>query len=59
MEALQNDYYMKKTDIKEGEFQCLKCKNKKIVTFQKQMRSADEPMTTFFHCINCDNRWKN
>lgn len=23
------------------------------------MRSADEPMTTFFHCVNCDNRWKN
>jgi len=30
----------------EGEFTCWKCKSKKVFTEQKQMRSADEPMTT-------------
>lgn len=58
MKALQSDFYMKNSDIKEGEFQCGKCKCKKISSVQKQMRSADEPMTTFFHCSNCNNRWK-
>lgn len=58
MAALQSDFYLKNTDIKEGEFQCGKCKCKKIASVQKQMRSADEPMTTFFHCSNCNNRWK-
>lgn len=58
MKALQSDFYMKNIEIKEGEFQCGKCKSKKIASTQKQMRSADEPMTTFFHCTNCHNRWK-
>lgn len=44
--------------MKEGEFQCGKCKGRKIQSMQKQMRSADEPMTTFFHCVNCNHRWK-
>jgi transcription elongation factor S-II len=26
--------------------------------YQLQTRSADEPMTTFVTCVNCDNRWK-
>lgn len=58
MKALQTDFYLKNTDYKEGEFQCWKCKGKKIITEQKQMRSADEPMTTFFTCVECNNRWK-
>lgn len=59
MKALQGDFYDKNTVINEGEFQCFKCKGKRIMTTQKQMRSADEPMTTFFVCTTCGNRWKN
>lgn len=33
MEALQEDFYLKNSDLKEGEFQCGKCKNRKIITF--------------------------
>jgi len=39
-------------------FQCRKCKSKKCTYYQMQTRSADEPMTTFVTCIECDNRWK-
>jgi transcription elongation factor S-II len=39
-------------------FQCRKCKSKKCTYYQMQTRSADEPMTTFVTCIDCDNRWK-
>ena len=39
-------------------FTCRKCKSNKCTYYQMQTRSADEPMTTFVTCINCDNRWK-
>lgn len=44
--SLQSDFYIKNVEVLEGEFTCGKCKSRKIHTTQKQMRSADEPMTT-------------
>lgn len=46
MQSLQSDFYLKNTNCKEGEFMCFKCKGRKVMTTQKQMRCADEPMTT-------------
>ena len=42
----------------EGIFMCKRCKSKKTEYYQLQTRSADEPMTTYVHCKNCDNNWK-
>lgn len=42
----------------EGLFKCSKCKTRKTTYYQKQTRSADEPMTTFVSCLNCGNNWK-
>ena len=39
-------------------FKCGKCKLNNCTYFQMQTRSADEPMTTFVTCLNCDKRWK-
>ncbi|GAA5878915.1 hypothetical protein JCM1840_000838 [Sporobolomyces johnsonii] len=39
-------------------FQCGKCKQRRCMYYQMQTRSADEPMTTFVTCLNCNNRWK-
>jgi len=39
-------------------FQCNRCKQRKTRYRQQQTRSADEPMTTFVTCTNCNNRWK-
>ncbi|GAA5846935.1 hypothetical protein JCM5353_006401 [Sporobolomyces roseus] len=39
-------------------FQCGKCKERRCMYYQMQTRSADEPMTTFVTCLNCNNRWK-
>jgi DNA-directed RNA polymerase subunit M/transcription elongation factor TFIIS len=38
---------------------CSSCKRKtKCDYYQIQTRSADEPMTTFVTCLECDKRWK-
>ena len=40
------------------QFQCGRCKKKRCVYFQKQTRSADEPMTTFVQCKECGKMWR-
>lgn len=42
----------------KGLFKCRKCKSWRTTYYQLQTRSADEPMTTFVTCANCQNRWK-
>jgi len=38
---------------------CRRCKKKtRCDYYQMQTRSADEPMTTFVTCLDCDLRWK-
>ena len=39
-------------------FRCGKCRQNNCTYFQMQTRSADEPMTTFVTCLNCDKRWR-
>ena len=39
-------------------FTCRRCKGTKCTYAQAQLRSADEPMTTFVGCLTCGNRWK-
>ncbi|KAG4306101.1 hypothetical protein PORY_000089 [Pneumocystis oryctolagi] len=34
------------------------CGNFKAYFFQIQIRSADEPMTTFYKCTKCGHRWR-
>ncbi|XP_057818117.2 transcription elongation factor TFIIS [Cryptomeria japonica] len=40
------------------QFKCSKCGQRKCTYYQLQTRSADEPMTTFVTCVNCNNHWK-
>ena len=59
------DQQAKKERIQlEGDFsratdrwQCSSCKQRKCTYYELQTRSADEPMTIFIHCLNCQKRW--
>jgi DNA-directed RNA polymerase III subunit RPC11 len=37
---------------------CAKCGNDRAYYQQLQIRSADEPMTTFYKCTSCGLRWR-
>ena len=39
-------------------YTCGKCKKNRCSYYEMQTRSADEPMTMFFTCLNCGHRWK-
>ncbi|EFJ27679.1 hypothetical protein SELMODRAFT_437865 [Selaginella moellendorffii] len=47
-----------KQEATTDQFKCGKCGRRECTYFQKQTRSADEPMTTYVTCVNCNNRWK-
>ena len=52
----------KKAEIKPeamtDTYKCRKCGSRKCSYYELQTRSADEPMTQFINCLNCNNRWK-
>ena len=41
------------------QIQCSKCRSRKCSYYAMQTRSADEPMTMFMTCLNCNSRWKS
>ncbi|KAF5747681.1 putative Transcript elongation factor IIS [Tripterygium wilfordii] len=40
------------------QFRCGRCGQRKCTYYQMQTRSADEPMTTYVTCVNCNHHWK-
>jgi transcription elongation factor S-II len=40
------------------QFLCKRCKKRECEFYERQTRSADEPMTVFITCLNCGNRWR-
>ena len=63
--------YHKRKDVREAKlkacgiekqvamYTCFKCGSKQIEWSEKQTRSADEPMTQFYKCMDCGNAWRN
>ena len=57
MRSLKNEGLLLENAV-ETNYQCNKCKCRKVDHYSVQTRSADEPMTIYFTCMNCSNRWK-
>lgn len=52
----QDDFIMNPFHVEEGVLEC-KCGSRKVFSFSKQTRSADEPMTTYAECVACNAKW--
>lgn len=53
-----NQAIFKEEQHEDGMFKCNRCKSMKTVYYQMQTRSADEPMTTYVTCTECNLKWK-
>jgi len=50
--------FEQKLEAMTDRFTCRKCKGKECSYYQQQVRSSDEPMTTYLQCNFCGFRWK-
>lgn len=51
-----DDFIVNPFEVEEGVTQC-KCGSERVFTYSKQVRSSDEPMTTFAKCVECKAQW--
>lgn len=50
--------YSLKPEAMTDMFKCHKCGSRSCSYYEFQTRSADEPMTQFITCLDCNNNWK-
>ena len=50
--------YELKPEAMTDMFKCGKCDSRSCSYYEFQTRSADEPMTQFITCLDCNNNWK-
>jgi len=61
----QNDFIENPFAVEEGVLECKArdkegkvCGSKRVFSYQRQVRSADETMTTFASCCQCGTKWQ-
>jgi len=50
--------YELKPEAMTNLFKCNRCGSRETSYYEVQTRSADEPMTQFITCLQCNTRWK-
>ena len=53
----QDEFIINPFEVEEGVTKCNKCGSERVFTYSKQVRSADEPMSTFAKCVKCKEKW--
>lgn len=54
---IDEDIYFTDSLITEGNKQCKKCKQKRTMRYNQQLRSCDESSTNVIICVTCRNVW--
>lgn len=56
----ENDFlYKNQRKATSKRIKCFACGGNEVCTTEAQTRSADEPMTTFYECLKCHNKWRS
>lgn len=54
-----NDEYLENPfEVVTGVVKCKKCGSDKTLSYSKQDRSADEPMSVYAQCMVCKTKWR-
>lgn len=56
-ESLAAEIFLNRNKLREGAAKCRRCKGDQVNVYEKQTRSADEPMTITFKCKSCGYSW--
>lgn len=51
-----DEFIINPFEVEEGVTEC-GCGSKRVFTYSKQVRSCDEPMSTFAKCVKCKKQW--
>ena len=55
--ALDMEIFRNRVDVTKGAVDCKKCGSEETISVEKQIRSADEPMTIRVTCLQCKHKW--
>ena len=56
-EQEEDSFIVNGFEVEEGILECNKCGSKKVLSYSKQVRRADEGVTVYSKCINCKTQW--
>jgi len=56
LEIEQDNFLIKPFEIEEGVLEC-RCGSKRVYSYQKQSRAADESSSTYATCVACNAKW--
>lgn len=51
-----DEFIVNPFEVEEGVTKC-RCGSERVFTYQRQSRSADEPMSTYAKCVKCKVQW--
>jgi DNA-directed RNA polymerase subunit M/transcription elongation factor TFIIS len=57
-EQRDKEQFEPRLNVSTDMYKCNKCGKNNCTYYQAQTRGADEPMTTFITCLNCNKKWK-
>ena len=55
---LELDNLQSKIEAEKGLYKCQSCGSQETLSYGRQVRSPDEPMTVFVECLGCNRRWR-
>jgi len=55
--ALDMEIFRNRVDVSKGAVDCKKCGSEETISVERQIRSADEPMTIRVTCLQCKYKW--